>query len=80
MVIIDTRLYTNATTYFFIMSKIVYLTLIVSFFAGLSSNDIECQLCIDIVSAIEDFITDGATQDDIIQWAEQVILCFTKGL
>ena len=55
------------------MSKIVYLTLILSFLAGISSNDIECQLCIDIVSAVEDFITDGATQDDIIEWAEQVI-------
>ena len=54
------------------MSQTVYLALVLLFVTGLSSNDIECQLCIDIASAIEDFLVDGATQDDIIEWAEQV--------
>ena len=35
-------------------------------------HDEACQLCIDIVSAIEDFLANGATQDDIIAWAEKV--------
>ena len=54
------------------MSRTVNLALLLLCITGLSSNDIECQLCIDIVSAIEDFLIDGATQDDIIEWAEQV--------
>ena len=54
------------------MAKAIYVALIAIFLAGLSANDLTCNLCIDIVSAIEDFLTDGATQDDIIAWLEQV--------
>ena len=54
------------------MAKAIYVALIAILLAGLSANDLTCNLCIDIVSAIEDFLTDGATQDDIIAWLEQV--------
>jgi len=53
------------------MVKAIYVALIATFLAGLSANDLTCQLCIDVVSAVEDFLTDGATQDDIIAWLEQ---------
>ena len=54
------------------MIKAIYIALVAIFIAGFSANDEACNLCIDIVSAIEQFLIDGATQDDIIAWAEQV--------
>ena len=54
------------------IKKVIFFSLVAAFFAGLHSNDIECTLCLDIVSAVEAFLIDGATQDDIIEWAEQV--------
>ena len=58
------------------MIKVISYIFVVLFVVGVSADGLNngeaCQLCIDIVSAIEDFLTNGATQDDIIAWAEQV--------
>ena len=56
------------------MTKSTYLVIFAILVGGFSANEQACMLCIDIVSTIENFLNDGATQDDIIAWAEQVLL------
>ena len=58
------------------MFKVIYLALIATFFIGIPANEEFCQLCIDIVSAIEDFLEDGANQDDIIAFLDTVYLTY----
>jgi len=62
------------------MKKIIFMSLFAAFFAVNHSNDIECKLCLDIVSAVEEFLKDGATQDDIIEYLEQFCETFDSKL
>ena len=55
-----------------------YLVIRALLVGGFSANDQSCNLCIDIVSAIEGFLTDGTTQDDIIAWVEQVLFLYVN--
>ena len=54
--------------------KIIQIVLLATFAASLSANgytgELTCNLCIDIVKAVEDFLEDGHNQDDIIAIAE----------
>merc|ERR1712018_19509 len=54
--------------------KTIQIVLLAIFASSLSANgytgELTCNLCIDIVKAVEDFLEDGHNQDDIIAIAE----------
>merc|ERR1711963_290504 len=54
--------------------KTIQIVLLATFAASLSANgytgELTCNLCIDIVKAVEDFLEDGHNQEDIIAIAE----------
>ena len=60
------------------MIKATYLVIFAILVGDFSANEQACTLCIDIVSTIENFLNDGATQDDIIAWVEQVLLFYVN--
>ena len=60
--------------------KKIQVVLLAIFAASLSANgytgELTCNLCIDIVKAVEDFLEDGHNQEDIIAIAEAVLIFY----
>ena len=57
-----------------IYQTVFFATLFVSFWSNGYTGDLTCNLCIDVVQAIEDFVEDGHNQEDIIAIAEAVLI------
>ena len=57
-----------------LIQTVYFATLFASFWANGYTGDLTCNLCIDVVQAVEDFVEDGHNQEDIIAIAEAVII------
>ena len=58
------------------MLKLLLLVAMAGVAVSAPSNELLCSLCVDIVTDLDEFITSDTTEQQIVEFVEQVIYLF----
>merc|ERR1712060_627893 len=57
--------------------RMKFALLISAFVAPKTSNELSCTICVDVITDIDNFITDATTEDQIVQFFKEI--CHSLG-